>query len=640
MEPELFTPSYEWGQAPLDSLIWIGKAWVISAVCLLLVLVALRHVTPWGQQYWRITRGYFVGRQSVRPWLMLGVLLLSIVISVRLDVLFSYQGNDLYTGLQTAFEGMARGNAAVEQSGKHGFWLSIEVFSIMAALFIARLMVDLYLTQRFIIGWRVWLTDHLTGDWLNGHAYYRGRFIDGTIDNPDQRIQQDIDTFTAGTGGVTNVPSNGSRSTLLFGAVEAVISVVSFAAILWKLSGPLTFFGVTLDKAMFWIVVVTVMVATAVAFWIGRPLIWLSFRNERFNAAFRYALVRLRDAAEAVGFYRGEQAERVQLRQLFLPVIANYRRFVRREIGFNGWNWSISQAIVVLPWIIQAPRLFANEIKFGDVGQTASAFGKISDSLSFFRNSYDGFAVFRAAIIRLDGLVDANERARQLPTINTEHTENGIVELDDIEVRTPDGTQLVSPLDLCLDPGDGLVITGRSGAGKTTLLRSLAKLWPYASGTMRYPSDGHDTMFLSQLPYVPLGDLRGVVSYPAEPGGIPDEQIREALVKVALPHLVDRLDEVQDWAKVLSPGEQQRVAFARILLNKPKAVFLDEATSALDPGLEMVLYQLIRGECSQCIVVSVSHRPAVEQHHEKHLTLLGDSGRWQLRPVEKETERV
>jgi vitamin B12/bleomycin/antimicrobial peptide transport system ATP-binding/permease protein len=640
MESELFTPSYPWAKAPLDSLIWIGKAWVISAVCLMIVLVILRSTTVWGRQYWRITRGYFVGPQSVRVWLMLGVLLLSIVVSVRLDVLFSYQGNDLYTGAQTAFEGAGSGNNAVFQSGKHGFWLSIGVFSVLATLYIARLMVDLYLTQRFIIAWRVWLTDHLTGDWLNGHAYYRGRFIDGTIDNPDQRIQQDIDTFTAGTGGVTNVPSNGSRSTLMFGAVEAVISVISFAAILWKLSGPLGILGFTLPRAMFWIVIGTVLVATVVAFWIGRPLIWLSFRNERTNAAFRYALVRLRDAAEAVGFYRGEHAERGQLRQLFRPVISNYRRFVRREIGFNGWNWSISQAIVVVPWIVQAPRMFAGQIKFGDVGQTASAFGKISDSLSFFRNSYDGFAVLRAAIIRLDGLVEANERARQLPTINTEHSADGTVELDDIEVRTPDGTQLISPLDLRLDPGDGLVITGRSGAGKTTLLRSLARLWPYASGTMRYPSNGHDTMFLSQLPYVPLGDLRAVVSYPAEPGDIPDEQIQEALVKVALPHLVDRLDEVQDWAKVLSPGEQQRVAFARILLNKPKAVFLDEATSALDPGLEMVLYQLIRSECSQCTVVSVSHRPAVEQHHDKHLTLVGEGGQWLLRPVEKETAGV
>jgi vitamin B12/bleomycin/antimicrobial peptide transport system ATP-binding/permease protein len=640
MEPELFTPSYDWARAPMDSLFWIGKAWVISAICLVAVLVVLRYTTVWGRQYWRITRGYFVGPQSVGVWLMLGVLLLSIVVSVRLDVLFSYQGNDLYTGVQMAAEGAGAGNEAVKQSGIDGFWLSIKVFSVMAALYIGRLMLDLYLTQRFIIAWRVWLTDHLTGDWLDGRAYYRGRFIDQTIDNPDQRIQQDIDTFTAGTGGVTNVPTNGSRSTLLFGAVEAVISVISFTAILWNLSGPMTMFGFTLGKAMFWIVIVTVLVATVFAFWIGRPLIWLSFRNERTNAAFRYALVRLRDAAEAVGFYRGEQAERRQLRRLFSPVIANYRRFVRREIGFNAWNWSISQAVVVVPWIIQAPRLFAGEIRFGDVGQTASAFGKISDSLSFFRNSYDAFAVFRAAIIRLDGLVDANEKARLLPTIGTEKSDDDTVELDAIEVRTPDGTQLVSPLDLHLDRGDGLVITGRSGTGKTTLLRSLAQLWPYASGTLRYPRDGHETMFLSQLPYVPLGDLRAVVSYPAEPGDIPDEQVRQALVKVALPHLVDRLDEVQDWAKVLSPGEQQRVAFARILLNKPKAVFLDEATSALDPGLEMVLYQLMRDECSQCIVVSVSHRRAVERYHDRHLTLLGEGGRWLLQPVEKEKQPV
>lgn len=640
MEPELFKPSYDWAKAPLDSLIWIGKAWVISAVCLVLVLIVLRYVTVWGRQFWCITHGYFVGHESIRVWVMLGVLLLSIVFGVRLDVLFSYQGNDLYTGAQTAFEGMAGGNDAVFQSGKNGFWGSIFVFCVLATIYIARVMLDMYLTQRFIIAWRVWLTDHLTGDWLDDRVYYRGRFIDDTIDNPDQRIQQDIDTFTAGTGGVANVPSNGSRTTLLFGAVYAVVSVISFTAILWNLSGRLTLFGVTLDKAMFWILIVTVLVATIIAFWIGRPLIGLSFRNERTNAAFRYALVRLRDAAEAVGFYRGEQAERRQLRQRFSPIITNYRRFVRWEIGFNGWNFSVSQAMVIVPWLVQAPRMFAGEIKFGAVGQTATAFNNFAEGLSFFRNAYDGFAVFRAAVIRLNGLVDANERARQLPTITTEDSKGDIVELDAIEVRTPNGTQLVSPLDLRLDPGDGLVITGRSGTGKTSLLRSLAQLWPYASGTLRYPSDGHETMFLSQLPYVPLGDLRAVVSYPAEPGDIPDAEVQEALIKVALPHLVDRLDEVADWAKVLSPGEQQRVAFARILLYKPKAVFLDEATSALDEGLEMVLYQLIRSECSHCIVVSVSHRPAVEQYHDKHLTLLGDGGEWRLGPVEKEKAPV
>ncbi len=215
----------------------------------------------------------------------------------------------------------------------------------------------MYLTQRFIIAWRVWLTDHLTGDWLDGQAYYRGRFIDDTIDNPDQRIQQDIDTFTAGSGDVANKPSNGTRSTLLFGAVEAVVSVISFTAILWNLSGPLTFFGFTLDKAMFGIVIVTVLVATIVAFWMGRPLIGLSFRNERFNAAFRYALVRLARRRRGGGLLPWRAAERQQLRQRFSPIIDNYRRYVRRSIGFNGWNWSISQAIVVAAVDVQAPRL-------------------------------------------------------------------------------------------------------------------------------------------------------------------------------------------------------------------------------------------------------------------------------------------
>jgi vitamin B12/bleomycin/antimicrobial peptide transport system ATP-binding/permease protein len=308
---------------------------------------------------------------------------------------------------------------------------------------------------------------------------------------------------------------------------------------------------------------------------------------------------------------------------------------VRRTIIFNGWNWSMSQAIVPLPWVIQAPRLFAGRIDFGDVGQSATAFGNIQDSLSFFRNNYDAFAAFRAAIIRLHGLVDANTKGRALPTILVKPSEEATVELRDVEVRTPGGDQLIDPLDVRLDDGDSLVITGRSGAGKTTLLRSLAELWPYASGTLCRPDGDNATMFLSQLPYVPLGALRGVVCYPNSSENVSDDDLRDVLTKVALAPLIDRLDEEQDWAKVLSPGEQQRVAFARILLTKPKAVFLDEATSALDEGLEFALYQLVRAELPDCVLVSVSHRPTVEQHHRQQLHLLG-GGEWRLSPVEKE----
>ncbi len=639
MGPKPFTPSIDWSAAPMDSLRWVAIAWVISAFGVFAVVVVLRYLTPWGRQFWRITRGYFVGRQSVRVWLMLGVLLFSVLLSVRLSVLFSYQSNDLYTALQKAFQGVAADNENVRQSGIHGFWMSLAIFSVLAAIFIARIMADIYLTQRFIIAWRMWLTAHLTDDWLEGKAYYRDLFIDNTIDNPDQRIQQDIDIFTANVGGTPNIPSNGTGSTLLFGAVNAVASVLSFAAILWNLSGDLDLYGVHFPRAMFWTVLIYVLIATVVAVWLGRPLIWLSFDNEKLNAAFRYGLVRLRDAAEAVGFYRGERVERAQLWRRFTPIIDNYRRFVRRTILFNGWNWSVSQAIVPLPWVIQAPRLFAGKIDFGDVTQTATAFGNINDSLSFFRNNYDAFAAFRAAIIRLHGLVDANARGRALPTVLVKASEDVAVEFANIEVRTPAGDQLIDSLDVELASGATLVITGRSGSGKTTLLRSLAELWPYASGTLLRPEGENATMFLSQLPYVPLGALRGVVCYPNAPDQVSEETLRETLTKVALAPLGDRLDEERDWAKVLSPGEQQRIAFARVLLTKPKAVFLDEATSALDEGLEFALYQLLRSELPDCVVVSVSHRRAVEQHHEQQLELLG-GGPWRLSRVAKEPAEV
>ena len=326
MEPKLFKPSIDWSSAAMDSVWWLAKGWVLAAACVLVVLVVLRFATQWGRQYWRITGGYFTGRHALPVWLQLAALLLLVLLSVRLTVLLSYQSNDMFSSLQTAFGGIVSGNEKIKQSGIHGFYTSLVHFSLLATLFIARILFDIYLTQRFIIAWRMWLTGHLTDDWLKGRAYYRDLFIDNTIDNPDQRIQQDVDIFTTGVGATPNIPSNETANTLLFGAVRAVVSVVSFAAILWNLSGPLEVFGVTLPRAMFSIVVVFVLISTVVAFWLGRPLIWLSFDNERLNAAFRYALVRLRDAAEAVGFYRGERVERTinvnasnGLRRAFAP---------------------------------------------------------------------------------------------------------------------------------------------------------------------------------------------------------------------------------------------------------------------------------------------------------------------------------
>ncbi|MDT5102028.1 MAG: vitamin B12/bleomycin/antimicrobial peptide transport system ATP-binding/permease protein [Mycobacterium sp.] len=644
MESEMWAPTLDWGSELWVSLIWLAKAWAIAAVATLVICVLIARFTVWGRQFWRITGAYFSGAESVKVWLWLGLILFVVMLGVRVDVLLSYYSNDMSNAFQAVAGGLSNNNEALKQSGKHGFYFSMAVFCVLAALFIFQLLVDMFMVQRFCLAWRAWLTDRLTGDWLDGKAYYRSRFIDDKIDNPDQRIQSDIDIFTANNGPLPNVPYYSSQNTLLFGAISAVASILSFTAILWGLSGPLTLplIHFALPRAMFWIGIVFVLFASVIAFWVGRPIIWLSFSNEKFNAAFRYALVRLRDSSEAVAFYRGEVAERTGLRKLFRPVVDNYKRYVLRSLGFNGWNWSMGQLIVPLPYLLQFPRFYSGEILLGAMSQSASAFGSIQTGLSWFRNAYDLFAGYRAAIIRLEGLVTANEEGRALPTITTTPCVDGTVQLTGVEVRKPDGTQLINPLDLRLEVGDTMVVTGQSGVGKTTLLRSLAELWPFTSGTLTRPCGPNETMFLSQMPYVPLGDLRAVVSYPNEEGDIDDETLKRTLEKVALPHLVSRLDEVLDWAKVLSPGEQQRIAFARVLLTKPKAVFLDEATSALDEGLEFLVYNLVRTELPDTILVSVSHRRTVEQHHTHELELLGE-GDWrfgQVKGDEKEPAPV
>lgn len=636
MDTERFNPSIDWNHELLASTRWVLETFAITAVCLAVVLILLARFTEWGRQFWRITGRYFTtGRSGLPVWLGLAALLLSAVLSVRISVLLSYYANDLFSSLQVAFEGSASPNASPNASlrgtGIDGFWTSMRIFAVLATIATVRSLLDLYLMQRFSIRWRVWMTHRLVDDWLGGYAYYRGQLTSTPVDNPDQRIQQDIDMVTT-VSGEPNTPSHGSSNTLLFGAVESVLSVASFGVIMWHLSGPLTVFDVTLPRALFWIVIGYVLLATIVAFWIGRPLIRLSFLNEFRNASFRYALIRMKDAASAVGLYRGEDAERQQLNGRLAAVIANYRHWLNRMVVFLGFNLSVSQAINPLPYIVQAQRLFARQISFGDVMQSATAFHAIHDALSFFRNAYDAFAGYRAALIRLDGLITMNERTRVMPQLAIARSTDGAVHLDEVDVRTPDGRQLIRRLDLRLDPGDSMVIKGPSGCGKTTLLESLAGLWPHASGRARFPVDARDVMFVSQLPYIPLGDLCAVTSYPRPAGQTDRAEIQEALLKVALPHLILSIGEIKDWAKVLSVGEQQRIGFARILLQKPKVVFLDESTSAMDEGLELMLYRLVRESLSDTIVVSVSHRETVEQHHDRRLELLGD-GSWRLESI-------
>ena len=619
-----FRPSIDWSHEFVSSAFWVLQVWAIAAVALLVVLVLVERTTTWGRQFWRITGDYFKGGQSAPAWGVAGLLLLSVVLVVRINVLLSYYANDLFSALQVSFQ-----PDSARSTGIQGFWSTLLVFAVLAVCYVLRTLADLYLTQRFIMRWRIWLSRRFIDDWLGDYAYFRSQFSRQPIDNPDQRIQQDIDIFTAGVGAEPNNPARTSEQLLLFGAVEAVVSVFSFGAILWRLSGPLTLGGVTVPKALFVVVIVYVLAASIVAFVIGRPLIRLSFMNELLNAGFRYALVRFRDSGAAVGLYRGENAERRLLDGRLSAVMANYGQWRNRMVLFMGWNLSASQAIDPLPFIIQAPRLFAQHISLGDIFQSATAFHTIHNSLSFFRDAYDAFASYRAAIIRLDGLVEENALARRFGRVAAPASTGNTLDVDGLVVRTPDGVPLISDLDLRLEPGDALLISGPSGVGKTVLMQSLAGLWPFVSGSVRLPASRGDAMFVPQLPYIPLGDLRSVVAYPTEHGAVGDREIQQALVKVASSHLAIRLNESRDWAKVLSVGEQQRIAFARILLARPQAVFLDESTSALDEGLELMLYELIQREIPDTILVSVSHRATVERFHGRHLALVGD-GEWRL----------
>lgn len=432
------------------------------------------------------------------------------------------------------------------------------------------------------------------------------------MDNPDQRIEQDIALFVTG-----------SRS-LAIGALSAMVSLVAFTAILWNLSGPLDVAGVEIPRAMVFMVYLYVIVATLFAFKIGRPLILLNFLSERLTANFRYALLRLRENAENVAFYQGEAVERATLWTRFSAYISNLWARVYRGLKFDGFNLAVSQVAVVFPFLLQAQRFFSGAIKLGDVIQTAQAFGQVQDSLSFFRTSYDSFAQYRATLNRLAGFLDANAAARDLPAIEPQPLPDGM-EITGLDVSRPDGQALLRQLNLSLRPGQALLIKGPSGSGKTTLLRALAGLWPYAQGNVKRPL-GAAALFLSQRPYLPLGALRDAVAYPghAQPGD--DARLAAALRQVNLGHLAGRLDEVADWSRILSIGEQQRVAFARVLFNRPAIVFLDEATSATDEGLEHMLYSLLRQDLPDCMLVSVGHRSTLDPFHTHRLALDGEGG--------------
>ncbi|MDH0302164.1 MULTISPECIES: ABC transporter ATP-binding protein/permease [unclassified Pseudomonas] len=590
-----------WHQALQESLSWLAIASLITLVCFTAIAVLAVRYTRWGAQFWQLAGPYFSFRRSWRPLLAFALLLVLTLFSVRLNVLFSFWYNGFYSALQ-----------GLDQTA---FWYMLGVFAVLASIHVLRSLFTFYVTQAFNIRWRVWLTERLTADWMHGDAYYRGQFLAEPVDNPDQRIELDVNAFV--TGSVS----------LALGAVSAVVSLVAFTGILWGLSAPLEVAGIEVPRAMVFAVYIYVLVATWIAFRLGQPLIRLNFLNEKLTANFRYALMRLRENAENIAFYQGAQVERGTLLGRFFALIGNAWALVFRNLKFSGFNLGVSQVAVVFPFILQAPRFFSGAIKLGDVMQTAQAFGQVQDSLSFFRESYDTFAQYRATLDRLTGFVDANQQASALPQVASVEQAHALG-IAGLQVRRPDGHALIKDLELNLHAGQALLIRGPSGSGKTTLLRALAGLWPYAEGEVRRPL-GTQALFLSQRPYLPLGDLRTAIAYPTQDAPGDDARMQQALRQVNLAHLAERLDEQRDWSRILSLGEQQRLAFSRVLFNRPQVVFLDESTSAMDEGLEHALYSLLRAELPATLLVSVGHRSTLAGFHSHRLEVDGQGG-WSL----------
>jgi vitamin B12/bleomycin/antimicrobial peptide transport system ATP-binding/permease protein len=598
----------DWSTEWLTSLLWIAKVFVFVLIGFTLIAWFLIRRTRWGRQFWRLSGMYFIPRMRTwlawRPILTVALLLLLTVVSVRLNVLLTFQGNGMFTALQ--------------QLDAPAFWKFIGIFGILATIYVVLVLFSFWVGQAQIIQWRLWLNQRMVGDWLSGSAYHRMRFVSSPVDNPDQRIQQDVTSYTS------------DSQDLALGAVSSAVSLVSFTIILWQLSGPLTVFGLQIPRAMVFLAYIYVIIATVFAFRIGRPLIRLNFLNELLTASYRYALVRVRDNSENIAFYRGEQVENTGLMSRFAAVIANTWAIVYRSLKFQGFNLIISQIAEVFPYVIQAPRFFSQQITLGDVTQTGQAFGQVEAALSFFRLAYDDFASYRASLNRLTQLLDANEEARALSTPITEERTSGLG-VRDLDVRLPDGRPLLMDLDLDLPSGESLLVKGPSGSGKTTLLRSLAGLWPYVNGTVERPLDRR-VMFCGQQPYLPLGTLRAALAYPSAAETLSDDQAIEMLRAVQLGHLAERLDVETDWSKTLSPGEQQRLAFGRILIERPALAFLDETTSALDEGMEHSIYELLRERLPDLTVVSVGHRSSLERLHTNELTLLGE-GQWETRTL-------
>ncbi len=481
-------------------------------------------------------------------------------------------------------------------------------FCVLAAIYIVAAVYRVYLRQMLQIRWRNWLTERYVARWLHNDAYYHMQLGDNAAaDNPDQRIAEDINGFV------------GQTLILGLGLLESIVTLASFSIILWDLSGSLTVGGFVIPGYMLWAAILYAIVGSWLTHLIGRPLILLNYQQQQFEANLRFSLVRVRENAEQIALYRGEEAEQGGIGSAFSNVVANWWGIMRRQKLLTWFSAGYDQIAIIFPFVVAAPRYFSRDIQLGGLMQVAQAFGQVQTALSWFVTNYTSFADWRATVSRLSGFEKAlaENGGKGGAVCAVESPRATAISVSNLNIYLPDGRPLLKDLSLSLPPSARILISGPSGSGKSTFLRTLCGIWPYCDGQIVLPA-GQRLLFCPQKPYLPLGTLRQAVQYPESGSAYRDADIKEALGLCGLEELRGRLDHSENWGMKLSPGEQQRLAFARALLIRPQWLFFDEATSALDEESEHRLYGLV-ADMAGCALISVAHRKTLGVFHDRSL---------------------
>jgi vitamin B12/bleomycin/antimicrobial peptide transport system ATP-binding/permease protein len=553
------------------------------------------------KEAWSIARPYWFSEER---WLARGLLAAVLAMNlaqVWINVRLNTWRNDFYNSLQNYDEA--------------AFFYQLALFAVLAGAYILLLVYGLYLQQMLQIRWRRWMTNVYLKEWLGDKTYYRLQLTGDGTDNPDQRIAEDLNLFPAQT------------LNLSLGLLTNIVQAVSFSFILWDLSGPLdiplgSWGALSIPGYMFWAVVIYTGIATWLAIWLGRPLINLNFAQQRREADFRFSLVRLRENSESVAFYGGEARELDIFSDRFGKVFENYWAIMVRTRLLGFAQYGSSQAAVVFPYLVAAPRYFVERMQLGAIQQVADAFLQLQGSLAYIITSYNDIANWVAVLHRLASFrdsVDAVHAAMAAPQpIKVERAGEGVA-VTDLALDLPNGAALRQGVNFEVPPGQALLIQGPTGTGKSTLLRAVAGLWPFGRGHIRL--DPKRAFFLPQKSYIPLGSLRDALLYPDAGTGVPNEKLVSVLATVGLERFSSSLDTVDMWGQRLSGGEQQRLALARVLLAEPATIFLDEATASLDERGEETLYRVLRGLPWHPTIISVGHRATLRQFHDRVLEL-------------------